>query len=92
MAADALIELCDNAQVPDVRRRAAEAILDRIGLRAGVEIAVTSDEVGPDASEIIHARLDALRQASAARAEILGTAQEPDVGTRRPEDGIAARP
>jgi hypothetical protein len=62
MAADELIDICAHADSADVRRRAAEAILDRVGVRPGVELDVTTSARGVDPSQILRARLDVLRQ------------------------------
>src|SRR4051794_16916650 len=58
MAADQLIDLCENAEHADVRRRAAEAILDRTGIRPGVEVRVDVPAPGDAPHELLRARLD----------------------------------
>lgn len=61
MAADQLIDLCENADNADVRRRAAEAILDRVGIRPGVEVEVSAGVGHVDPAEILRTRLASLR-------------------------------
>lgn len=63
LAAEQLIDLCDNADHADVRRRAAEAILDRVGVRPGVDVAVTARTDGKASpAEILRAKIETLRQ------------------------------
>lgn len=62
-AADVLADLVHNGSTDDIRRRAAEAVLDRTGLRSGVEVAITSTaEHGPSPADVLRERLARLRE------------------------------
>jgi hypothetical protein len=62
MAVERLIDLCENAVNEDVRRRCAVDILDRIGVRPGVEVEVTAGAArGVDPAEVLRARIATLR-------------------------------
>ncbi|HVX69871.1 MAG TPA: hypothetical protein VHA79_09295 [Mycobacteriales bacterium] len=65
MAAEQLIDLCENADNADVRRRAAEAILDRVGIRPGVEVEVSAGIGRVDPAELLRTRLATLRDNTA---------------------------
>jgi hypothetical protein len=71
MAADVLVDLAENSASDETRRRAAEAVLDRTGLRPGVEVSVTTTQAEPGASpaEILRARLERLRERTLEAAE-----------------------
>lgn len=61
-AADQLIDLAVNGKTEDVRRRASEAVLDRAGIRPGVEVTLTERPDGtPDVAAILRERLSTLR-------------------------------
>lgn len=62
MMADQLIYLALNGQTEEIRRRAAEAVLDRAGIRPGVEITLaTTSGDGASAGDILRERLATLR-------------------------------
>lgn len=80
-AAERLIDLCENADHADVRRRAAEAILDRVGVRPGVEVAVSpgpGSQVSP--ADLLRAKLQVLRDRTtqAVEAEVDALEGAPD--------------
>lgn len=67
MAADVLVDLALNAQNEDTRRRAAEAVLDRAGIRSGMEIDVSARAAGgPSPAEVLRERLSTLGRRLAA--------------------------
>lgn len=77
MAAEQLIDLCENAPQEDVRRRAAEAILDRVGVRPGVELQVTAtDEPGPSPADVLRQRLDRLKGREISPANVVAQVRE----------------
>jgi hypothetical protein len=62
MAADVLIDLALNAQHEDVRRRASEGILDRAGIRPGLEIGVSATTAaGLSPADVLRERLATMR-------------------------------
>ncbi len=56
------INLAEHADQADVRRRASEAILDRAGVRAGVEVQVTATEQAAAPGAVLRERLALLRR------------------------------
>lgn len=63
MAADVLIDLSQNGQTEEVRRRASEAVLDRAGLRPGIEITFAPPtDGGPSVGDVLRERLALLRR------------------------------
>jgi hypothetical protein len=76
LAAEVLVDLVENSANDETRRRAAEAVLDRTGLRPGLDVSVTETKAeGTSPAEILRARLDRLRERSLAVAE---SASEPE--------------
>ena len=66
-AVDTLLQLAQSNTVSaDVRLKATNSLLDRAGLRGGVEISVSSS-ASPSPAEIIKARLEKLRGPSSSR-------------------------
>lgn len=65
-AAEQLIDLALNATTQETRRRAAEAVLDRAGLRPGIVVQLNSSAARLDPAVLIRERLATLR----ARTEI----------------------
>lgn len=62
-AAETLIAVSQNADSADVRRRAAEAILDRAGVRAGIDVTVTAGtEPATSPADLLRERLALLRR------------------------------
>lgn len=78
MAADVLIDLAANAVNEDTRRRASEGILDRVGLRPGVDVQVTAREARVDPAEILRERLALLRRRTLHAGEDALPPAEPD--------------
>lgn len=64
-AVETLLELMDSAATDATRLKATTEILDRIGLRGGSEIHVSTDDSKARAAEIIAERLDKLRNGRA---------------------------
>lgn len=63
MAADVLADLIENGSSDEIRRRAAEAVLDRTGLRPGLDVSISAAPVeGVTPSEVLRARLAQLRE------------------------------
>jgi hypothetical protein len=70
MAADVLADLVENGSTDDIKRRAAADVLDRTGLRPGVEVNITAaGEAGPSPSEVLRERLARLRERAVEVAE-----------------------
>lgn len=70
-AADALVDLATSAVSEPVQLKAATEILDRAGVRGGVELEVTADvTVTENPAEIVRARLVRLAEAITARGEL----------------------
>lgn len=71
MAADVLVDLMESGTTDEVRRKAAADVLDRTGLRPGMEIAITAttSEPGTSPADILRARLDRLRERTLEAAE-----------------------
>lgn len=94
-AVDVLEELMDTAVSEPVKLKAATEILDRAGVRGGIEVGVNVDVNQRPAGEILKERLDRLRSAAVEQV-IISTdsgvdTQEvyeiTDVTPREPEDG-----
>lgn len=64
-ALDVLEEMLDDATSEQVRARAAEQILDRAGIRGGVEVDMTATVTTRPADEVLKERLDKLQKAAA---------------------------
>lgn len=93
MMADQLINIALNGQTEEVRRRASEAVLDRAGIRPGVEITLaTSSADGPSAGDLLRERLALLRSRTldgTAWRDPLGLVagtDPPDGGLEEPDD------
>lgn len=71
MAAQVLADLMESGSTDEVRRKAAADVLDRTGLRPGVEVTVTTTQAehGASPAEILRARLDRLRERTLEAAE-----------------------
>jgi hypothetical protein len=75
-AADVIEDLMLNAELETVRLKASTEILDRTGVRTGVEIDSNVIVEHLNASDAVRDRLDALRQARAQRMVIPGEVEE----------------
>jgi len=62
MAAEQLIALSETAPSEEVRRKAAADILDRAGVRGGVEVDVVVGQAGVDPATLLRERLAQLRR------------------------------
>lgn len=60
-AAEELIRISQTADSADVRRRASEAVLDRAGVRSGVEVDLLVDS-GVSPADLLRERLATLRR------------------------------
>lgn len=70
LSVEQLVYLCANAASEMVRLKAAEAILDRIGMRPGVDIQVTSGEPKDDPHQLVRERLRVIASRVAATEEL----------------------
>lgn len=59
-AVDALLELVESAP-PAVRLKAAEAVLDRVGIRGGTEVSVSASPDESEAHKVVRDRLERIR-------------------------------
>ena len=65
-AAERLIDLAENGATEDTRRRAAESILDRAGVRGGVDIEVTATQQGVAPADVLREKLATLAKRTVA--------------------------
>lgn len=70
-AIDVMYDLAMNASSEAVRQSAARDLLDRAGLRRGVEVEVTTN-AGQSPAEVLRERLARLRAATVVEGEVLG--------------------
>lgn len=68
-AAQVLHDLMNSASTDATRLKAAESLLDRVGVRGGTELHVSTDDSKARAADIIAERLDKLRGASRVQPE-----------------------
>lgn len=73
-AVDVLEDLMNNATSEVVRGRAAEQLLDRAGVRGGIEIEHKADDVVRSAGEILAERLDRLKNGMAQQERMIAAA------------------
>lgn len=77
-AAERLIEISETADSAEVRRKAAADILDRAGVRGGVEVDVVVGQAQVDPADLLRERLALLRrrtlEGAAADAEVVAEA------------------
>jgi hypothetical protein len=90
-AVDVLEEMMVSATSEPVRLKAATEILDRAGVRGGVEIDITGDLHVRSSADIVSERLEKLAQVAARTQAMLEPAviEEATVITEQPEEETA---